>query len=67
MDSIAAHILNPDNNPFVVGYNACCDVFFPQGENTPDDYNPFPITNPFPEGTREWQGFEEAWYDLTQK
>lgn len=54
----------PDSNEFVIGYSTCMTVF--ESGVIPDE-NPERFANPFREGTDQHRGFEEAYYDLTQK
>ena len=52
---------------FVVGYSTCEVMFFgPDGEQ-PSDFDPSKVVNPFNEGTDQHRGFDEAYYDFTQK
>lgn len=55
----------PKSDAFVVGYAACEVLFF--GPGVPDDFDPCGVVNPFQTGTDQWRGFEEAFYDFTQK
>lgn len=54
---------------FVVGYAACEVAFFGSSheDQPPADFDPAKVVNPFREGTDQWRGFEEAFYDFTQK
>jgi hypothetical protein len=50
----------PKSEEFCEGYNRLMRLF----EST-DRWEDYP--NPFKEGTDGWHGWEEAYYDLTQK
>ncbi len=62
------------SDAFVVGYAACERVFFGgapvDGDTGPcldPDFDATKVVNPFVLGSDQWSGFEEAYYDFTQK
>jgi hypothetical protein len=57
--------VEPESDAFVVGYSTCEALL----DGIADDPDPGAITlvNPFKEGTDQHRGFEQAFYDLTQK
>lgn len=50
----------PKHELFQIGYTMCLAIF-------DSGVDPSAIVNPFKDGTDQHKGFEEAYYDLTQK
>lgn len=58
----------PMGEGFRFGYSVCELLFFgTPGMEPPDGFDPHTTVNPFADGTDPHRGFEEAFYDFTQK